>query len=280
MRAVGVRLAVLAVALGIFLAPLGRGGTSVLTALQRRMLYLPAREMVAGPRDFGFTVHEDVALVADDGVSLHAWWLPVDGARGTVLFLHGNAGNVSYWVGVAEAFREVGWSTLLLDYRGYGRSEGEPSEEGTYLDARAAWRWLVETRGIDPSEVVVIGRSLGGGVATWLCEKHPVAGLVLESTFTSVADVVAKIWPVPGIRSLVTLGYPSLARMPRLEVPLLVVHGRDDELVPFEHGRALFDAARGPKRFAELRGGHNDATAIDRATYVAALREFAAVAER
>lgn len=251
-------------------------GPPVLTALQRRMLYLPERTMVAGPRDYGFDDYEEVRIVTEDAVALHAWWLPAAGARRTALFLHGNAGNVSYWAGVARDLGEAGWNTLLLDYRGYGRSEGEPSEEGTYRDARAAWRWLVETRGLDPSQVVVVGRSLGGGVATWLAENHPMAGLVLESTFTSVADVVARIWPVPGIRSIVTLGYPSIERMPRLVVPLLVVHGRDDELVPFDHGRALFEAAGGPKRFVELRGGHNDATAIDRATYVAALREFEA----
>lgn len=246
----------------------------MLTAFQRRFLYFPDRGFVAGPADYGFA-HEEVRLRTDDGVSVHAWWLPAPGARTTALFLHGNAGNVSYWVEAATAFREVGWNTLLLDYRGYGRSEGSPSEEGTYLDARAAWRHLEKERGIDPTRIVVIGRSLGGGVATWLAEHHPMAGLVLEATFTSIADVVASVVPLPGIRGFVRLGYPSLSRMPRIDVPLLVVHGRGDDLVPFEHGVALHDAAAGPKRFVELRGGHNDAFTTDRGTYVAALGDFA-----
>ena len=246
----------------------------MLTAFQRRFLYFPIREFVASPADYD-VAHEEVRLRTDDGVLLHAWWLPVPGARLTAIFLHGNAGNVSYWVEAATVFRDLGWNTLLLDYRGYGRSEGEPTEEGTYLDARAAWRHLVEERGVDPSRIVVVGRSLGGGVATWLAEHHRIAGLVLEATFTSIADVVAGSLPLPGIRSFVRLGYPSLARMPRLSVPLLVVHGRDDELVPFAHGRALFGAATGPKRFVELRGGHNDAFAISRPTYASALRDFA-----
>ncbi len=257
---------------------------TMLTALQRRFLYFPIRQFVAGPADYGFE-HEEVWLRTDDDVEVHAWWLPAGRARVapeagepalTAIFLHGNAGNVSYWVEAATVFRDLGWNTLLLDYRGYGRSKGEPSEEGTYLDARAAWLHVVRERGVDPSRVVVVGRSLGGGVATWLAEHHPMAGLVLEATFTSIADVVAGSLPLPGVRSLVRLGYPSLSRMPRLDVPLLVVHGRSDELVPFSHGQALFDAAPGPKRFVELRGGHNDAFAVSRGDYEAALREFGA----
>lgn len=247
--------------------------TTMLTSLQRRFLYFPAREFVSGPSDYGFT-HEDVSLRTEDGVTIHAWWLPVAAAPVTLLFLHGNAGNVSYWVEAATVFRDLGWNTLLVDYRGYGRSEGVPSEEGTYFDARAAWHYLVEERGIDPARIVVVGRSLGGGVATWLAERHRMGGLVLEATFTSIADVVAVTLPLPFIRSFVRLGYPSLSRIARLDVPLLVVHGRDDALVPFDHGRALYEAARGPKRFVELRGGHNDAFALSRADYSEALRSF------
>lgn len=248
----------------------------MLTAFQRRFLYFPIRDFVAGPADYGFD-HEEVILRTDDDVQVHAWWLPVakgEAAERTVLFLHGNAGNVSYWAQAALPFRDLGWDTLLLDYRGYGRSHGEPSEQGTYLDARAAWIHLVRQRGIDPSRILVIGRSLGGAVAVWLATDQPVAALVLESTFTSIADVVARALPLPGIRSVVRLGYPSLERMTRLDMPLLVLHGRDDELIPVSHGRALAAAAAGPTSFVELRGGHNDAVAIDAAAYRNALREF------
>ncbi|MFN2427672.1 MAG: alpha/beta hydrolase [Candidatus Binatia bacterium] len=264
----------MAIALAIALVmaiPVAR--ETMLTAFQRRFLYFPIREFVAGPADYKFT-HEEVALRTEDNVILHAWWLPAPDAPLTVIFLHGNAGNVSYWVEAATVFRDVGWNTLLLDYRGYGRSEGLPSEEGTYLDARAAWRHLVDERGIDPAGIVVVGRSLGGAVASWLAEHHRVGGLVLENTFTSIADIVAGSLPLPGIRNFVRLGYPTLARMPKLTVPLLVLHGRDDELVPFSHGRALFDAATGPKQFVELRGGHNDAFATSRREYTEALRGF------
>jgi len=247
--------------------------SGLLVSLQRRFLYFPERRFIASPADYRFA-HEDIVLRADDGVAIHAWWLPAAGATRTALFLHGNAGNVSYWLDVAAVFREVGWNTLLLDYRGYGRSEGEPTEVGTYLDARAAWKHLVLERGVPSSELVIVGRSLGGGVATWLAGQHSSAGLVLEATFTSIADVVTDSFPLPGLGRIVQLGYESLARMPSLSVPLLVVHGASDELVPFSHGRRLFDAASEPKRFVELRGGHNDAFTIDRPKYVAALQQF------
>lgn len=245
----------------------------MLTAFQRRFLYFPARGFIAGPADLGFA-HEDLCLRTEDGVNLHAWWLPVPGARRTAIFLHGNAGNVSYWLEAAGVFREIGWNTLLLDYRGYGRSEGVPSETGTYMDARAAWHHLTAERGLDPSQIIVVGRSLGGGVATWLAEHHPAAGLVLEATFTSIADVVATAMPLPWIRKVVLLGYPSLLRLARIRLPLLVVHGRSDEVVPFSHGRALYEAASDPKRFVELRGGHNDAFHLSRTDYITALQSF------
>lgn len=247
----------------------------MLISIQRRFLYFPDRQFVAGPADYGFA-HENVTLRTEDGLAIHAWWLPVERATTTVLFFHGNAGNVSYWIEAATMFRDLGWNTLLLDYRGYGRSEGEPTEDGTYLDARAAWNYLIDARGIQPSNIVVVGRSLGGGIATWLAEREPVSGLVLESTFTSVADVVAATVPIPGIGSVVSLGYPSLGRMPRIVAPLLVLHGREDELIPFAQGRQLYEAAPGPKRFVELKGGHNNAFAISRNVYRDALANFVA----
>jgi uncharacterized protein len=251
----------------------GEESSGLLTALQRRFLYFPVRGFVASPADYGFS-HEELHLKSEDGTRLHGWWLPADRASRTALFFHGNAGNVSYWLEAAAAFRDVGWNTLLVDYRGYGRSEGEPTELGTYMDARAAWRYLTIERGIASSQIVVVGRSLGGGVATWLTAHHPCAGLVLEATFTSIADVIATAFPLPGIGRFVRLGYESLSRIGRLEAPLLVVHGEADELVPFGHGRALYEEAPGPKRLVALRGGHNDAFTIDRKVYVEALRDF------
>ena len=245
----------------------------MLRALQHRLLYFPAREMVASPADYGFE-YETVRVVTDDGITLHGWWLPCPGARATVLFFHGNAGNVSYWIEATLCYRQRGWNVLLVDYRGYGLSEGSPSEEGTCLDARAAWNHLVLERHVDPSSIVVIGRSLGGAVAMSLVQTVHPGAVVLEATFTSVPDMVAHLLPLPGARYLSAVQYPSLERVRHCHTSVMVAHSRDDEVVPYAHGCALFEAAPGPKRFVELRGGHNEAFYLCRETYLAALESF------
>lgn len=245
----------------------------LLRALQNRLLYFPARDMVAGPADYG-VAYETVRLRSEDGVVLHGWWLPAPDAAATVLFFHGNAGNISYWLEATLAYRQMGWNVLTIDYRGYGLSEGTPGEEGTYRDARAAWKYLVEDKGIDPSRIVVIGRSLGGAVAMGLMDSARPGALVLEATFTSVPDMVAGILPIPGSRYLSPIQYPSLERLRRSRTPVLVAHSPEDEVVPYSHGVALFDAAAEPKRFVELKGGHNEAFYLSRDLYLGELKRF------
>jgi len=246
---------------------------AVLTALQSRFLYFPSREMVASPADLGLP-YQEVRMKTEDGVAIHGWWLPNENAGATVLFLHGNAGNISYWLDAVRGYHACGWNVLLIDYRGYGLSEGSPSEEGTYLDAKAAWRHITETRGVDPSQIVVIGRSLGGGVALGLIEHHQPAGVVLEATFTSIPDMVAHVMRVGLLGQLMRIHYPNLERVRGLKVPVLIVHSPQDDLVPFAQGRALFEAAPQPKRFLEIRGGHNDGFYEAREDYLRGVREF------
>ncbi|HYB99780.1 MAG TPA: alpha/beta hydrolase [Candidatus Limnocylindrales bacterium] len=245
----------------------------MLTALQSRFLYFPSREMVASPGDLGIP-YQEVRLRTEDGVAIHGWWLPSEDAPATVLFLHGNAGNVSYWLDAVRGYHAFGWNVLLIDYRGYGLSDGSPSEEGTYLDARAAWKHMTETRGVDPSRIVVIGRSLGGGVALGLLQHHKPAGIVLEATFTSIPDMVAHVLRVSLLGHLMRIHYPNLERIRELDVPVLVVHSPNDDLVPYAHGRALFEAAPHPKRFLDIRGGHNDGFFEAREDYLRAVKEF------
>ena len=245
----------------------------VLTALQSRFLYFPSREMVASPADAGMA-YEDVRMTAEDGVTIHGWWMPAPDAPATVLFLHGNAGNVSYWLDAVRGYRALGWNVLLIDYRGYGLSDGAPSEHGTYLDAKAAWRHLIETRGIDRSRIVVVGRSLGGGVALGLLQDFRPAGVILEATFTSIPDMVAHVMRFSLLGALMRIHYPNLERVRGIDVPVLVVHSPHDDLVPFAHGRALFEAAPEPKRFLEIRGGHNEGFYEASAEYLRGVREF------
>ena len=244
---------------------------------QARLVYFPnvGRELAATPRAAGLD-YEDVQLRTADNVVLNGWWVPVRDARGAVLLLHGNAGNISHRIGYLTMFNRLHFATLLIDYRGYGKSGGSPSEEGTYRDAEAAWLHLVETRKLNARDIVIVGESLGGGVASWLAATHPPRALIIASAFTSVPDLGARIYPWLPVRLLARIRYDNLDRIAKIAAPVLIAHSRDDEIVPFAHGEALFAAAREPKQFLAMSGGHNDAFLFARDEWVAAVAEFLA----
>ncbi len=245
---------------------------------QSRLLYfpdLPSRDLQATPRQAGLA-YEDVSLRTADGIRLHGWFVPRPRPRATVLFFHGNAGNISHRLDSIALFAELGLATFILDYRGYGRSEGSPSEAGTYRDAEAAWRHLTAERGLAPEEIVVFGRSLGGAVAAWLAARHPPRALILESTFTSVPDLAEELYPFLPARLLSRFRYDTRAELARVRCPVLVVHSRDDEIVPFRHATALHAAAADARGLIELRGGHNDGFVRSQDGYVADLERFLA----
>ena len=278
-----------------------------------RMLYYPLRQIDQTPDKLGWK-YEDVYLTTSDGVKINGWFLPaargvvapVSGAPGTnaagtatttpalltVLFLHGNAGNISHRFDKLQIFRSLGVDTFIIDYRGYGRSEGKPNEQGTYHDAQAAYEYVTKrvtgepkaalaardaamsSRG-NPSGVVVYGESLGAAVAADLASKVEVGGLILEEAFTSVGDVGQKMFPfLPGIRWLVRNKYDTLSKMPQIKAPLLIFHSRDDEFFDMRHAQRLLAAGNAPKQLVELRGGHNDAFLTSADTYRAALKSF------
>jgi fermentation-respiration switch protein FrsA (DUF1100 family) len=213
---------------------------------QSRLIYFPRREMGMTPADAGLPF-EDLTIPTADGLRLNAWLVPLEGSQVTVLYFHGNAGNISNRIETIRQFRDMGFTTLIVDYRGYGRSEGEPDEEGTYLDAEAAWDYLVNVRGISADSIVILGRSLGGAVAAYLASKVTPRALVLESTFTSIPDRGAELYPYFPARILARIEYNSLGRMRSVQCPVLIVHSPEDEIVPFAHGQKLFDAAGEPK---------------------------------
>ena len=242
---------------------------------QPRLIYFPQveREHTTTPRAAGLDF-EDVALHTADGIKLHGWWVPARDTRGTVLLMHGNAGNISHRLGYLTMFNRLGYSVLLFDYRGYGKSGGSPGEEGTYLDAEAAWQHLTEARNLKSQDIVIVGESLGGGVATWLAHKYPPRALVLASTFTSVPDMGAQVYPWLPVRLLARIVYDNIARIREIQVPLMIAHSRGDDIIPFAHGQALFAAAREPKQFLELAGGHNEGFLFARDEWIAAVGAF------
>lgn len=228
--------------------------------LQSGLVYYPGvgREASATPREAGLA-YETVSLRAEDGETLHGWWVPAVPARGTVIFFHGNAGNVSHRLPYLQGLHGLGLSTLIVDYRGYGRSTGRPSEEGTYRDAWAAWEYAQRERGVTPERLVLFGESLGAGVATWLATRVTPRALVLQAPFTSVNDLGSEIYWFLPVRLLSRFGYDNVERVRGLRTPLFVAHSVDDEIVPYRHGRRVFEAAAQPDTFVSMRGGHNDA---------------------
>lgn len=263
----------------IRLAPL-RGLALLLLALasagcswQSGIVYQPSRELVRTPADAGMR-YEDVVLQAADGVELHGWFVPAPArSRGAVLFCHGNAGNISHRLESIAVFRALGLDVLIFDYRGYGRSGGEPAEEGTYLDARAAWDHLVGKRGVPPERVVVFGRSLGGAIAAHLAAERTPRALILESAFSSVPDLASDLSWLP-LRWIACFDYETAESVKAVKCPVLVVHSREDEVVPFAHGERIFSAAPAPKSFLEIRGSHNAGWRQSLRTYFDGLRRF------
>jgi fermentation-respiration switch protein FrsA (DUF1100 family) len=240
---------------------------------QSSLIYFPRRDIVARPSDRGMA-YEEVAFTTEDGKTLAGWFVPSRENRGTILYCHGNGGNISYLLEVMTVVHRLGFNLLVYDYRGYGKSQGEPSEEGTYHDAEGAWRYLVHERRIPPSELVFMGHSLGGAIATWLALQHPPAALVLESTFTSMPAMGSRIFPWLPIGLVARIIYPTIDRIGAVSSPLLVMHSRGDDRIPFEFGRALFAAAPEPKEFVEIQGGHNDAIIASGSLYSNALNAF------
>ena len=223
---------------------------------QSYLVYFPEKQIGNTPGAIGLD-YTAVNIATGDGETLHGWWVPVADAKGTVLFFHGNAGNISHRINYLAMFKQLGYNTLLFDYRGYGQSSGTPSESGTYLDAQAAWRYLIEIQGIVPERIVLFGESLGGAVAAWLAAREKPGLLALVSTFTSVPDLAAEIYPFLPVRWISRFDYNTLEFLQSITCPVFIAHSPQDEIIPYRHGQRLFQAAPEPKQFLPLQGTHN-----------------------
>ncbi|MBI5901822.1 MAG: alpha/beta hydrolase [Rhodocyclales bacterium] len=234
------------------------------------------RGFQATPASMGLRF-DSLTLTTDDGEKLDAWHVPARntaGARALVIVFHGNAGNVGHRLDYLRMFHDLGYASLIFDYRGYGRSSGQPSEDGTYLDAAAAWRHGTQTLGYPATKIVLFGESLGAAVATQLAAIQRPGALVLASTFTSVPDLGSAIYPWLPVRLLARIRYDTRKRLATVGTPVLVIHSRSDDIIPFTHGEQLFAAAKPPKRFLEIEGGHNDGFVFGREAWIRELDDF------
>ena len=251
---------------------------------QSNLVYMPSQELIDTPATIGLKF-DDVQLSTKDNVNLDSWFVPAKDndqiGKGVILFCHGNGGNIGNRVSYLPIFKDLGLATFLFDYRGYGKSEGKPSEEGTYHDVEAAWQYLTQEKQIPPQKIIIYGESLGGAIASYLAQKisqqdgkNSAGGLILASTFTSISDRAAELYPFMPIRFLSRFSYNSIDRLPIIKIPILVIHSIDDEIIPFHHGDRNFQAANQPKKLVKLRGDHNGGFLDSLETYRNGLKEF------
>ncbi len=228
---------------------------------QANLIYLPTYSVDHSPADLGLAYDELWLPVADQEGRVHAWSIlaaPGNDRGRWVLFCHGNAGNIGDRLTLIDMFHRLGFSTLIFDYRGYGKSPGRPSERNTYEDVAAGWHWLIEEQGVEPGAIMVYGRSLGGAIAAWLAQEKQPGMVVVESAFTSIADMGRLLYPFLPVRWLTRYRYPTRSYLASYEGPVLIMHSKDDEMMPMSMGRELYAVAAGKKRFVELKGGHNE----------------------
>ena len=242
-----------------------------LAKVEKSLVFAPSRYPAGDWQPAGLAF-EDAWFTAKDGMRLHGWYVPHPQPRAVVLFCHGNGGNVALWADVLRILHDrMGVTAMGFDYRGYGRSEGTPSEAGVLADGRAARRWLAQRAGIPENQIVLMGRSLGGAVAVDLAAEGA-RGLILESTFTSMPEVGHATMPWLPVRMLMQTQFNSLAKIGNYHGPLLQSHGTADRLIPFAMGRQLFAAANEPKQFIAIPGGDHNDPQTD--AYYAALFKF------
>ncbi len=242
---------------------------------QSSLLYFPSSSIAVTPSAVGLAF-DDVQLETSDNETLAAWFVPAQKEKGVILFAHGNGGNISHRLDSLQIFHELGYSTLIFDYRGYGKSSGTTDEEGTYRDVSAAWQYLTETKGYNPRQIILFGRSLGGAVVAWLATQVQPAGLIVESTMRSVPALGAELYPLFPVRFLSRYQYNAEAVLKKISCPVLVAHSPQDDIIPFHHGQQLFAVANQPKSFLEMRGDHNSGFLMTGKPYVEGLKGFLA----
>ena len=234
--------------------------------MQPGFLYSPVREVSYTPEELGLDF-EKVIFKSSDGLTLSGWYIPAKNLEPTVLFCHGSGGNMTHCLDTINILYNMGVNCFIFDYRGYGNSDGKPSEEGTYLDVRAAYKWLTEEKKISPDDIIVFGRSLGGSIATQLASKVKAGALIIESAFTSYVDIGSKFYPYMPVRWFARFSYRTIDYVKKVHCPVMIIHSRTDETIPFEFGLELYEAANEPKEFVEIFGSHNDGFLVSSEVY-------------
>ncbi len=245
---------------------------SYLRYFEYRSLYFPDKGIEFTPKSFGMD-YEEVYISTRDGVKINAWWIPLPDTERTLLFCHGNGGNIGDRLEKISNLRRFGFNVFIFDYRGYGKSEGRPSEKGLYADSEAAYDFLVSVKEINPEKIIIYGESLGGAVAIELAAGKNRGALITESTFTSSTDMARLLYPVfPAF--IIYSKYDSLSKISEITIPKLIIHSKEDDIVPFGHSVRLFNAAKEPKTHVVISGRHNDCCIESKEEYLEGISSF------
>ena len=240
---------------------------------QPAMIFFPSRSLIETPTDWKLR-YEDTTLETVDGLRLHGWFIPYQGASRVLLFFHGNAGNISHRRESVMIFHRLGLNVFIFDYRGYGASQGKPSESGLYKDGMAAWEYLVQEKGINKRQIILFGRSLGGSVAVNLAAEVQPGALILESTFSSAKDMANVVFPIISYIVPLRFEFNAVERIKRVTSPLLVMHSTEDDIIPFRLGEKIYHAAGQPKSLVKMHGDHNSGFLLSQPAYEQALGTF------
>ena len=240
--------------------------------LEKRSLYVPFRQIYGTPNTLGLAF-DDLFINTPDHQTLNAWFIPQEHAKFTILYLHGNGGNLSHRLSQIALLHELSLNVFIIDYRGYGKSSGSPSENGLYADAQAAYDYLTQILKVPNERIILFGESLGSSVAVYLADKNKVKALILTGAFTSAADMARRLYVFfPTL--FLSSKFDSLSKIGKIDAPKLFIHSRNDEIVPTELARKLFEAAAPYKEFFEIHGGHNDALVTDREILKKRIHDF------
>ena len=240
---------------------------------QSSFVFFPSKQQYMTPEDVNLK-YRDITYKTEDGVNISSWFIPSDQSEYMILFCHGNAGNISHRVDSIELFHRLGLSTFIFDYRGYGKSKGKITEKGTYMDVEGAWDYIVDELGVKPENIIIFGRSIGGSIASWLAQKKNPKALIVESSFTSITDLGSELYPVFPVRLISKFKYNTKEYIKNIKCPVLIIHSKEDEMIPFHHGQTLFESAKDPKEFLQIHGSHNEGFIFSQEIYAKGLREF------
>ena len=244
----------------------------VLRYKEKQSIYFPERKIVSSPA-FLSLPFEDIYFKTSDAVELNGWFIPAKDASNTLLYAHGNAGNIGNRLDKIILFHKLGINVFIFDYRGYGKSKGRPDEKGLYTDGKAAYDYLILQKKISPDEIILYGESLGGAVAIDLATKVDAKALISEGTFTCVKDMAKTMYPfVPS--ALFVSRFDSLAKIQGVAIPKLIIHSLDDEMIPFSLAEKLFQAASPPKQLLKIKGEHNSAFIDSQEIFLSGIAEF------